>query len=207
MKKASLSGSPRENVGSKDAAALRKSGNIPAVLYGGSEQIHCSVGTVPVEKLIYNADVFQIDLEVGGKTYPCIIKEIQFHPVTDKIVHLDLLQLFDDKEVTVNIPVRPVGTAEGVRNGGRLATNYRRLPLRGLPNAIPEYVNVDITELNIGDVIRVREIPMDGFTILKSDSDVVVAVKRTRAAMSAASEEEEEGAEGEGEEAAAEGAE
>jgi large subunit ribosomal protein L25 len=207
MKKASLSGSPRESVGSKDAAVLRKEGRIPAVLYGGKDQVHLHVGVVPVEKLVYNPDVFQIDLEVDGKTYPCIVKDMQFHPVTDKIVHIDLLQLFEDKPVTVNIPVRPIGNSVGVRNGGRLATNYRRLPLRGLPNAIPEYVNVDITNLNIGDVIRVRQIPMDGFTILKSESDVVVAIKRTRAAMSAASgaeEGDEEGEEGSEEETAAE---
>lgn len=206
MKKASLSGSPRENVGSKDAAILRKQGRIPAVLYGGKEQMHLHVAVNPVEKLVYNPDVFQIDLELDGKTYPCIIKDMQFHPVSENIVHIDLLQLFDDKEVTVDIPVRPVGNSVGVRNGGRLATNYRRLPLRGLPNAIPEYVNVDITNLNIGDVIRVRQIPMDGFAILKSESDVVVAVKRTRAAMSAAAgaEEGEDGEEGGDEEEAAE---
>jgi large subunit ribosomal protein L25 len=204
MKKASLSGSLRENVGSKDAALLRKEGRIPGVLYGGKEQLHFHVPVNPIEKLVYNPDVFQIELEMNGKTYSCIVKDMQFHPVTDKIVHLDLLQLFDDKQVTVHIPVRPIGSSIGVSNGGRLATNYRRLPLRGLPQSLPEYVNVDITDLNIGDVIRVRQIPMDGFTILKSDSDVVVAIKRTRAAMSAASTEDgEEGAEG-AEDAAAE---
>lgn len=204
MKKASLSGSPRESVGSKDAALLRKEGRIPAVLYGGKEQIHLHLAENPVEKLVYNPDVFQIELEMNGKTYPCIVKDMQFHPVTEKIVHIDLLQLFDDKQVTVHIPVRSIGSSIGVSNGGRLATNYRHLPLRGLPQALPEYVNVDITELNIGDVIRVRQIPMDGFSILKSDSDVVVAIKRTRAAMSAASTEDgEEGEEG-AEEAAAE---
>jgi ribosomal protein L25, Ctc-form len=121
--------------------------------------------------------------------------------VTDKIVHVDLLQLFEDKEVWVDIPVRTSGNSVGVLNGGRLAVNHRRLRLRGLPGAIPDAVTIDITQLDIGDVTRVRDIPAEGFEVLQSDSDVVVGIKRTRAAMSAdtLAADEAEG-EGEGEE-------
>lgn len=199
MKKASLSGSPREGVGKKDAKVLRSTGRIPAVLYGGEDQVHLHVGEIELEKLVYNADVFQIQLELDGKTIPCIIREIQFHPVTDKIVHVDLLQLFEDKEVWVDIPVRTTGNSVGVLNGGRLAVNHRRLRLRGLPGAIPDAVTIDITNLDIGDVTRVRDIPAEGFEVLQSDSDVVVGIKRTRAAMSADTLAADE-AEGEGEE-------
>lgn len=186
MKVASLSGSPRESVGKKDARDLRKEERIPAVLYGGDEQIHLHLPYVPVEKLVYNPDVFKIELEVGGKVYPSIMKDIQFHPVTDKIVHIDFLQLVDGKEVTVAIPVRTQGNSIGVRNGGRLAISFRTLNVRGLPANLPESVNIDITNLEIGDNIRVRDIKPENYTILQADSDVVVSIKRTRAAMAAA---------------------
>lgn len=193
MKVASLSGSPRESVGKKDARELRKTERIPAVIYGGNEQIHLHLPYVPVEKLVINPDVFKIELEVGGKVYPTIMKDIQFHPVTDKIVHIDFLQLFDDKEVTLAIPVRTSGNSIGVRNGGRLAINFRTLKVRGLAANIPDSVNVDITELEIGESVRIRDIKPENFTILQAESDVVVTVKRTRAAMAAAAAAAEDG--------------
>ncbi|WP_306641429.1 50S ribosomal protein L25/general stress protein Ctc [Sanyastnella coralliicola] len=201
MKVASLSGSSRESVGKKDAKDLRKEGRIPAVLYGGDNQVHLHLPEIALEKLVYNPDVFKIELDVDGTVYNCIIRELQFHPVTDKILHVDLLQMFDDREIWVDIPVRTEGNSVGVRNGGRLAVNHRRLRLIGTPGSIPEYVMVDISNLDIGDVIRVREMNIEGARIAQADSDVVVGVKRTRAAMSAASSEEAEG------EAAEEGAE
>ncbi|MCH2197394.1 MAG: 50S ribosomal protein L25 [Flavobacteriales bacterium] len=201
MKVASLSGSSREGVGKKDAKDLRKEGRIPAVLYGGDNQVHLHLPEIALEKLVYNPDVFKIELDLDGTVYNCIIRELQFHPVTDKILHVDLLQMFDDREIWVDIPVRTEGNSVGVRNGGRLAVNHRRLRLIGTPGSIPEYVMVDISDLDIGDVIRVREMNIEGARIAQADSDVVVGVKRTRAAMSAASGEEAEGEE------AAEGAE
>lgn len=186
MKVASMSGSPRESVGKKDARTLRKEDRVPAVLYGGDEQIHFHLPTVPVEKLIFNPDVFKVELEVGGTTYPTIVKDIQYHPVTDKVIHIDFLQLFDDKLVTVKIPVRTTGNSVGVRNGGRLAVNHRTLTLRGLPADIPEAVYVEISQMEIGDSRRVRDLTNDKYAIIQADSDIVVSVKRTRAAMAAA---------------------
>lgn len=197
MKKASLSGSLRGSVGKKDASAIRKEGRVPAVLYGGDQQLHLSVDAIQLGKLIYSPDVFQIQLDIDGTVYPCVIHDMQFHPVTDKVMHIDLLQLIDDKAVSVNIPVRTTGGAVGVMNGGRLAINHRRLSLRGLPGAIPEFVSVDVTSLDIGDSVRVRDLNLDGVSVGQADSDVVVAVKRTRAAMSAATAEDSEEAEGE----------
>ena len=204
MKVASLSGSSREGVGKKDAKDLRKEGRIPAVLYGGDNQVHLHLPEIALEKLVYNPDVFKIELDLDGTVYNCIIRELQFHPVTDKILHVDLLQMFDDREIWVDIPVRTEGNSVGVRNGGRLAVNHRRLRLIGTPGAIPEYVTVDISDLDIGDVVRVREMNIEGARIAQADSDVVVGVKRTRAAMSAASAVEEAGEEEGTEEAAAE---
>ncbi len=186
MKTASLSGSPRENVGKKDADTLRKNGRVPGVLYGGQEQIHFSVDNIELEKVVYTPDAFRFNFEIDGKTYPTIIKDMQFHPVTDKIQHLDMLQLFDDKPVTVELPVRTTGNSIGVRNGGRLAINFRRLMVRGLPNDLPEAIVADITNLKIGDAARVRDLNIEGCEILAADNAVVVDVKKTRAAMAAA---------------------
>ncbi|MDG1159176.1 MAG: 50S ribosomal protein L25/general stress protein Ctc [Flavobacteriales bacterium] len=186
MKTASLSGSLRENVGKKDADTLRKNGRVPGVLYGGEEQIHFHVDNIALEKLVYTPDAYRFDFEVNGKTYPTIIKDMQFHPVNDKIQHMDMLQLFDDKPVTVELPVRTSGNSIGVRNGGRLAISYRSLKVRGLPNDLPEAIVADITNLKIGDAARVKDLSIEGCEILAAENAVVVDVKRTRAAMAAA---------------------
>ena len=205
MKTASLSGSPREGVGKKDAAELRAKGQVPGVLYGGSEQVHFHVNEVQLNKLVFTPDTYRLAFEVGGTTYDCVVQDIQFHPVTDRIVHLDLLQVFADKAIRVKLPVTTSGASVGVRNGGRLHVVYRRLPVIGLADQIPESVNVDISPLDIGESIRVADITVDGCQVPLNDSAVVLGIKRTRAAMSAAAGEEGEAAAAEGaEEAAAE---
>ena len=207
MKTASLSGSPREGVGKRDAAELRAKGQVPGVLYGGSEQVHFHVNEVQLNKLVFTPDTYRMAFEVGGTTYDCIVQDIQFHPVTDRIVHLDLLQVIADKPIQVKLPVTTSGTSVGVRNGGRLHLVYRRLPVVGLADSIPESISVDISPLEIGDSIRVADITVEGCTVPLNDSAVVLGVRRTRAAMSAAAGEDGEGGEGGeaegGEEAAA----
>lgn len=205
MKKASLSGSLRENVGKKDAKSLRREGRVPAVLYGGDKQIQFSLKDIEIEKLVFNADTFRIELDLDGKVYSTIIQDLQFHPVTDKVVHVDFLELFEDKKAKVSLPVRTTGNSVGVRNGGRLAINFRSVPVKGLPGDIPEEILVDITELEIGGVKRVNEVTIEGCELLLNESSVLVAVKRTRAAMAADAASEEEGV-AEGEEASEEAA-
>jgi len=207
MKTASLSGSPREGVGKKDAAELRAKGQVPGVLYGGSEQVHFHVNEVQLNKLVFTPETYRLNFEVGGTTYDCVVQDIQFHPVTDRIVHIDLLQVFADKPIRVKLPVRTTGTSVGVRNGGRLHIVYRRLPVVGLADQIPEDVSVDISSLDIGDSLRVGGLSFEGFSVPLNESAVVLGVRRTRAAMSAAAGvEDAEGAEvAEGEEAAAGG--
>lgn len=210
MKTASLSGSSRESVGKKDASQLRLNNRVPAVLYGGGDQKHLSVGELDISKIIVNPDVFQIDLDLDGTAYKCIVQDVQFHPVTERIVHIDLLQIVDGKPVRVELPLRTTGTAQGVIDGGRIQMLFRRLPVRGLIQDLPEEISVDISDLVIGDSARVRDIEVPNCDVLLSESALLVACKRTRAAMSAESEEElegegAEGAEGgEGGEAAAE---
>jgi len=204
MKTASLSGSPREGVGKKDAAELRAKGQVPGVLYGGSEQVHFHVNEVQLNKLVFTPDTYRLAFEVGGTTYDCVVQDIQFHPVTDRIVHLDLLQVFADKAIRVKLPVTTSGASVGVRNGGRLHVVYRRLPVIGLADQIPESVNVDISPLDIGESIRVADITVDGCQVPLNDSAVVLGIKRTRAAMSAAAGAEDDAAAEGAEEAAAE---
>ena len=204
MKTASLSGSLRESVGKKDADALRASNRVPGVLYGGAEQCHFSLSEVELNKVVFNPDVFKLELDLNGKKVDCIIQDIQFHPVTDRVTHIDLLEVLPGKPVKVDLPLRTTGQAIGVMNGGRLELNYRRVPVRGLVDQLPECLTVDITPLKIGDNARVRDLDIEGLDILLSESALLVACKRTRAAMSADSAlEGEEGAEGaEGAEAA-----
>ena len=203
MKTASLSGSPREGVGKKDAAELRAKGQVPGVLYGGAEQVHFHVNEIQLNKLVFTPETYRLNFEVGGTTYDCVVQDIQFHPVTDRIVHLDLLQVFADKPIRVKLPVRTTGTSVGVRNGGRLHVVYRRLPVLGLADQIPEDVSLDISPLDIGDSLRVGGLTVEGCTIPLNESAVVLGVRRTRAAMSAAAEVEVgEGVAAEGEEEA-----
>tara|TARA_B100001564_G_scaffold339092_1_gene331530 strand:- start:500 stop:1126 length:627 start_codon:yes stop_codon:yes gene_type:complete len=193
MKSASLSGSSRENVGKKDAGALRKSGLVPGVLYGDGKQIHLSVDEIKLSKLVVNPDVFAIDMDINGTVTKCIIQDVQFHPVTDRIVHIDLLKVIDGKPIKVNLPLRSQGTAAGVIAGGRMETLFRRVPVQGVFENLPEAINADVSELNIGDNLRVEDLSIEGCNILLNDSVLLFACKRTRAAMSLDSETEEAG--------------
>lgn len=203
MKEVSLSGSGRSNVGKKDAKAVRLAGNVPCVVYGTGSQTHFSVKHVEMEKLIYTANVYIIKLEIEGKTIKSIIQDIQFHPVTDKIVHVDFIELQDDKKIKVNIPVNLHGRSLGVLNGGKLQQIFRRLKVYAVPGDLPDSIEIDISKLRIGQAIRVRDINTDNLNIINSPSAVICSVKMSRGAVDL---EEEEGTE-EGAEGAEEGAE
>ena len=209
MKIASLSGSSRENVGKKGASALRAANQVPGVLYGGKTQTHFAVDEVKLSKLVINPDVFAIELDIDGTSIKCIIQEVQFHPVTDRIVHIDLLEILDGKEIKVNLPLISEGTAKGVINGGRMVTLFRRVPVQGLFENLPDALTADVSALKIGDNLRVSDLSVEGCRILLNESVLLFACKVTRAALS---EEELEGGEegegeGEGEEGGGEGGE
>lgn len=157
-----------------------------------------------ISKLVYNPDVFQIALEVGDKKFDAVIQAIQFHPVTDRVIHVDFLELIAGKPVRVDLPVRTTGTSAGVMSGGRMEQLYRRIPVLGLPDAIPAEVVIDITDLEIGDSARVGDLTIEGFEVLLTDAVILIAVKRTRAAMSEDAEAGLEGEEGEAAEGEAE---
>ena len=206
MKSITIKGSERESVGKKASKALRNAGQVPCVVYGGESPVHFSAEELSFKDLVYtpNAHTVVIELE-GGNKIDAVMQDIQFHPVSDSILHVDFYQLFADKEVTMDIPVRLQGNSPGVRNGGRLLFRKRKLVIRALPDNLPDFFNVDISKLRIGDNITVESLKSDDFTILHPDNTVVVQVKTARTAIVVEEDEEEEGAEGA--EAAAEGAE
>jgi len=201
MKIASLSGSSRENVGKKGASALRAANQVPGVLYGGKTQTHFAVDEVKLSKLVINPDVFAIELDIDGTSIKCIIQEVQFHPVTDRIVHIDLLEILDGKEIKVKLPLISEGTAKGVINGGRMVTLFRRVPVQGLFENLPDALIADVSSLKIGDNLRVSDLSVEGCRILLNESVLLFACKVTRAALS----EEELGGEEGGEEGEGEG--
>jgi large subunit ribosomal protein L25 len=185
MKQISLSGSLRENVGRTGAVELRNSGRIPGVLYGGGNQVHFSIDAMDFTKIRRQPETFQINLEIGGKTYATVIQELQQNPVTDVITHIDLLELVPGKDVKVALPVRVSGNSEGVRAGGKLLMNYRKVRISGKPEQLPDAIELDITSLKIGDMIRVREIKIEGCRLHEAEASAVVSVQATRASIAA----------------------
>lgn len=206
MKTIEIKAFKREDLGKKATQELRKQGNVPSVLYGGEEIVHFYTSRIDFGKLLYTADVHLIDLNVEGKTYKAIIKELQFHPVTDEVIHVDLLQVFEDKPVVMEIPVKLKGLAKGVKAGGKLSLELRKLRVKALVKDLPNELVIDITNLGIGKTIQVGSLDYPNLELLNTKHAVVVAVKVARAAV--VEEEEEEEVEGaEGEETVAEGTE
>jgi large subunit ribosomal protein L25 len=211
MKSITIKGSKRESVGKAATKALRNADKVPCVLYGGGEPVHFSADELAFSKLVYtpNAHTVVIDLEEGS--YNAILQDIQFHPVSDRILHVDFYQLHDDKEVSMDIPVAFVGAAPGVLlSGGVLSKNKRKLRVRALPANLPDSIVADISKLEIGNKLYVTEVADEKFTFLHPDNTVVCQVRNSRTSMKAESSVEAvEGEEAEGEateqEASAEG--
>ncbi len=204
MKSITVKGSERESVGKKATKALRNAGKVPCVVYGGEKPLHFTAPELSFRDLVYTAAAHTVVVELeNGDKVTAIMQDIQFHPVTDKILHIDFYQLFDDKEVTMNIPVKLLGYSPGVKNGGRLLFRKRKLSIKALPDKLPDFFDIDISKLKIGDNITVESLLNDDFIILHPDTTVVVQVKTARAAIVEEEEEDEEGVEGE--EGAAEG--
>ena len=201
MKSVSISAEKRVDLGKKEAKALRAAGKVPCVVYGGENIQHFAATEIAFNNLVYTPNVYAVAIDIEGNTVNALIKDIQFHPVTDRIIHVDLIELTPGKEVNTEIPVVITGNAIGVRNGGKLRKTLRKLSIRSTPENLPDAITLDITEMKIGDKIYVRDIDADKFDILTSGNAVVVAVKTARNAVEEEVEEEVEG------EASAEGAE
>lgn len=193
MKSVSINGIARVNLGKSFAKQLRKEDNVPCVIYGGSmEPVHFYAHTNELRKIIYTPNVYLIDITIGDDKMCAVMRDVQFHPVTDKILHIDFLRVFEDKKVRINIPVSIQGNSIGVRNGGRLAHNMRRILVEALSNHLPETIEIDITNLKIGQSIRVVDMELENVTFLNNSNDVIVAVKTARTAIADEDEEAEE---------------
>jgi large subunit ribosomal protein L25 len=180
MKTVSISGSPRENVGKKDAKKIRKEGKVPCVLYGGKDQVHFATEEISFKKLIYSPDVYTVKLDINNKEYEAVLQEIQYHPVSDVIIHADFLEIFPDKPVTIHIPVKVIGAAEGVLKGGQFFQKLRKVKIKALSKHLPDSITVDITPLEIGDSIRISDVKIDNVTFLDAPTAVIVGVRVTR---------------------------
>jgi large subunit ribosomal protein L25 len=181
MKTIAISGSRRENVGKRDAKSLRYEGNVPAVLYGGKEQIHLSVSRTDLNEAIYTPEANFVNITVDGTSYNAIIKDTQFHPLTDLLIHVDFLQLVDDKEVLMEIPVKLTGTYPGVKMGGKLVQKLRKLRVKALPKNMPQVVEVSISKLEVGNLFRVRDLQATDYVITNTPEDTIVSVGMSRA--------------------------
>ncbi|NLO70969.1 MAG: 50S ribosomal protein L25/general stress protein Ctc [Porphyromonadaceae bacterium] len=196
MKTFKLSGEVRQELGKKATKTLRRAEVVPCVLYGGKENIHFTVTQSDVRKLIYTPDVHIVDLTVGKNQSKAIVKELQFHPVSDKLLHIDFFEVSPDKPVIVEIPVKLTGLAAGVREGGKLNLGMRKLKVKGIYTDLPENIVVDVTKLKLGKSIQVGDLSFDKFELLNTKNAVVAQVKLTRAARGAAAAAEGEEAEG-----------
>ena len=181
MKIITLSGSPRANVGKKDANALRRKNAVPCVMYGGKEQVHFYADERAFKNILYTPDACFVEIDLNGKKSKAIVQESQYHKVTDKLIHVDFLEILEGKPVIVNIPVKTHGLAEGVKAGGRLVLNMRKVKAKGPADKIPSHIDLEIGHLQIGKSITLGELKVDGVEFIGAPNTTVVAVSVTRA--------------------------
>ena len=208
MKTLAISAKARNGTGKTDSKALRNQGNVPCVLYGGEKQVCFYAHENDFRNLVHTPDVFIVELDIEGEKYRAVIQDLQFHPVTEKLLHLDFLEIFDDKEVTVTIPVHLKGNAVGIRDGGILSFRRRKIITRAIPGNLPDYIEINIADVEIGQSIFIKDLRDEKYTFLAPDNAVVVGVRVARELIIEEEEEEIEGEEGavvEGEEGATEG--
>ncbi|QEM12157.1 MULTISPECIES: 50S ribosomal protein L25/general stress protein Ctc [Mucilaginibacter] len=181
MKSIAISGSLRENVGKRDAKELRYNGQVPAVLYGGATQTHFYVSAADLRAVVYTPVVHFIDLEIAGVKSQAIIQDIQFHPLTEKITHVDFLLLDEKKPISIEIPVKLTGTSPGVKVGGKLVQKLRKLRIKALPKDHLDAIEVSIESLEVGKSVKVSDIKLDNLTITNAKEDTIVSVTTSRA--------------------------
>ena len=185
MKSITIKGSKRESVGKSATKALRNAGMVPCVLYGGDEPVHFAAEELAFTKLVYTPNAHTVALEIGEKMkFNAILQDIQFHPLTDKILHIDFYQLFDDKAISMDIPVKILGAAPGVLNsGGVLSRNKRKLRVRALPANLPDFIEADISNLELGSKLYVTELKNENYKFLHPDNTVVCQVRTSRTSL------------------------
>ena len=185
MKSIDIKGQVREGLGKKESKKLRNEGKVPCVLYGGEKPIHFFATAGDFRPLVYSPDVYLINLEINGEVHSAIMQDVQFHPVEEQILHVDFLKTTEEKPVKIEVPIKVTGYAKGMRSGGKLKVNLRRLRVKALAKDLPDVINVDITKLGLGDSVKVGELELENIEFLNSKSVPVVSVIITRAARAA----------------------
>ncbi len=180
MKTVSMSGSLRENVGKKDAKALRNDGKVPCVLYGGDQQLHFSMGLDAFKKIIFTPETFVIEITLDGKTFKTLLKDVQYHPVGDQVIHADFIKIAEEKPVVVSLPVKLTGSSPGVIRGGKLKHKLTRLMVKGLIKDLPDFVEVSLSDLNIGQSIKVKNLELANMKLMDNVNSVIVEVSTAR---------------------------
>jgi large subunit ribosomal protein L25 len=183
MKSLTIAGSRRTDMTKSGMKKLRSEGNIPCVIYGGKEPVHFAAPVLSFRKLVYTPEVFTVQVQVEGQEFNAIMRDIQFHPVNDSILHIDFLEFKQDAPVTIDIPVHIQGNSEGVKQGGRLITKVRKVKVRALPSNLPDSITLTVDNLLIGDSIRIGDLKQDGVTFLDSPNNIIVGVRVTRAVV------------------------
>lgn len=186
MKTVELQGTLRDLKGKKASKSLRAQENVPCVLYGNGENKYFYAAESSFREIIYTPNVYLINLDLNGKKHQAIIQDIQFHPVTDKLVHIDFYEVSDDKKVVVSLPIKTSGNSQGVKEGGKLSVDRKRLKVKAFVKDMPEIIDIDITNLGMGKTIRIGDLKFDKVEFVESASIPVLSVKTTRAAKEAA---------------------
>ena len=184
MKSIEIKSSKREKIGKVDSKSLRKNGSVPCVLYGGKETIHFSATEISFKNLVYTAAAHTVSLDFGDKKINAILQDIQFHPVSDRIIHADFYEIHEDKDITMDIPVIISGSAPGVLNdGGMLSRNKRKIRIKAIPSNLPDSIDIDISSMELGDKVTMADIQSDKYEILHPENTVVCQVRTSRASM------------------------
>lgn len=186
MNTIAINGALRPELGTKYSAQLRRAKRVPCVLYGSDAATHFSVDEADLRKIVFTPEVHGVEIDLDGRKVLAMVQEKQFHPVTDRVLHVDFMEMKEDREAKVQLAVRLMGQPVGVRNGGKLSQPMRKLAVKGLPKSIPAHLEVDVTTLDINQSVHVSDLKLDGLTPLHSDDEVVASVKMPKKVEEAA---------------------
>jgi large subunit ribosomal protein L25 len=183
MKTIEIKGSLREAVGKKSAKSIRKNEEVPCVLYGMGENVHFKLNEKLFKNLVFTPEACLVNLDIEGKKYKVVMRDLQFHPISDKITHADFYQIDEKKPIWIHVPVVVEGVSVGILKGGKLDQKMRKIKIKSLVDNLPDHISVDITPLEIGKSIKIADLTMDGIEFLDSKNDVVVRIKSARGVL------------------------